>query len=422
MRKFLGNKKGLSAMQDAILFMVMVSISGAILLPAFTNDSLTKSQMEREKDEMADEALLVLLATTEDEFNYVLGKTIIEEAFGGLTVDLSKSKQFGEDILNWITGRTEYHKSYGELIAECLACQIMLPIGDKNVKANILTKNFEEQLEKNISQRLKIILGEKYAFNFSARWYPIMGIPFGGEICIGSPPPNNAYVAQTWITIPYVPEIEISGEKEILTPEILKSEIEKNEFYKNTIGLLDTFPKSDEEWKELERNLTENITNLMYGILFTGLGDMKSILEIALDMIFESLEKMLKKTVKDFEQTVGEPIMGIMDILFKKIGETIFQQLGEKPPETESMEEYVEKLIEAIKNYFLNGVVKNVNQLLRPLHDSMENMIKEMVRYILDLIKSGVEKINEIKEQIFDWTINRIRITKAEVRLSIWEV
>ncbi len=43
------NRKGISAMHDAILFIVMVSLSGAILLPAFINNPITESEMQRER-------------------------------------------------------------------------------------------------------------------------------------------------------------------------------------------------------------------------------------------------------------------------------------------------------------------------------------------------------------------------------------
>ena len=308
-------------MQDAILFVLMVSISGAILMPAFTSDIIMKSQIEREKNEIADETLLVLLATTVDNFSYCLAEDIIKSLFEKQEVNILDSKDFGEAILDWIAGRTQNHKSYGELLAECLACQLLIPADGKKIQANLLTKTFTDKLRENISRQLNLILGTEYQFNFSARWYPIIGIPFGGEMYIGPPPPKNAYVAKTWITMPFSPKVKIGNDVIILAPNQLRKRIEESSYYVNTIGrvkeCLDNMPHSDESWKKLENSLVENITGLVNGFLFLGLEDeegniiFEGVVNIVLHMIFDELEKIIEKltekTTEKLEKTVGAP-------------------------------------------------------------------------------------------------------------------
>ncbi len=410
------NKAGLTAMQDAILFILMVSISGAILMPAFTNPTIMKGYMEREKDELVDEALLVLLATTKNEFSYILADETIKEALGGLG-----ENEFGRGILYWLVGRTEYHKTYSQLIAECLSCQFMIPVGEEKFKCNFLVSGFESSLKENISQQLKIILGDKYSFNFTAIWNPILGIPFGGKISVGEPPPSsNVYVARTWITIPYIVEVGAEENKIILTTSQLRKLIENNVFYKNTIGLLDKLPKNEEGWEKLRNDLTENITDLLFSLIFDGTNDMKGLLHLCLDVLFEEIKNYVKGIVSEFTESVGKPVMTIIDELLRAIVNKILEKIDIEMEANENVdEEYVEKLIDGLVNYFRKGIIEGTISLLQPVKGYFEKLIEKFVDYIIDLIKQGADGI---EEQIFDWTINRISITKAEVRLALWEV
>ncbi|KAA0008513.1 MAG: hypothetical protein FE036_02075, partial [Thermoplasmata archaeon] len=183
------NRKGISAMHDAILFVTLVSISGVILLPAFINNPITQSEIEREGSESADESLIVLLSLTPKEFNYTLAKETIDGVMN--KAGISSQGDLGKAIFNWLLGIKQYHKSYGELIAEDLASQFLLSLGGKDYRMNILTQDFDKRLKENISKELNKILEGNYKFNLTAKWNPIIGMPFGGKLQVGGAPPQT---------------------------------------------------------------------------------------------------------------------------------------------------------------------------------------------------------------------------------------
>jgi len=411
------NNKGLSAMQDAILFVLMVSISSAILLPAFTHDVIKKSYIEREKDEVATEALIVLLSMTKDEFNYTLGDEAINTILNDESVASIFKGDWGKDILDWLVGRTQYHKRYGELIAECLTSQLMIPWNGK-FKANFLTYDFSKKLEENISRELEIILGDEYDFNLTARWYPVIGLPFGGEIFVGAHPPENAYITKTFITIPYVPEIN----GQIIAPEYLKEKLKRSAYFKNISNLLDALPEREEEWTEFENELVENVTNLFFSLLFNKT---YGVIKMALDMIFKNIEDILKgfieRAEKKLEEIYGGIVQNIAHIILQSLAEKLIEKIFPDEPLKEN-EDIIDGLIDRISRYIENGIRYGLVEALSPVRELFENMVKDFVHCIIEIIKGGLEKVNEIVEKILDWTIGRIRITKAEVRLSIWEV
>jgi len=193
------NKKGITAMYDAVTFLLLVSISSAILLPAITYDATNESINERKMDEIADETLFVILSASSDEFEYTLSLPFLEKILGGNNM---VKGIYGESIFNSFFIRKEYHKRYGELIGECLLSQLAIFTEDGKLRMNILTSDFEKNLRNDISHLLHSLLGEKYGYNLTAEWEPIYGIPFGGKFSAGEKPPHFAHVSKTFISLP----------------------------------------------------------------------------------------------------------------------------------------------------------------------------------------------------------------------------
>ncbi len=436
---FATDRRGISAMQDAILFCVMVSLSGAILLPALTHDAIPKSQIERERNEVANEALLVLLSTTRDEFSYRLADTITNNALGNSSIPILESS-FSDEILEWLLGRTQYHKTYGNLIAENLACQLLFPIENHDVRINLLTGGFDTELREGISQQLDMILEGKYHYNFSATWYPIIGVPFGGRISAGSPPPTKVYVAKTWITMPYSPKMELPGLGPVtLTRGWLESQIEEASPFENLTNLLTT--DLETAWQEFEENLIQNLTYLLNGFLFTGLRNdtgvvvFPGVVNITLHYIFEKLMGLVSAAAGVIEEKVSESmgsaigslngmfgqqatgaITGIVGFFINLTVDAVYNFLGiEKTYEGVN----ISRLITDIVGYFVSGIIDGT---LTFLSNMLTEYVESFAHSIFDMLHVGelVGQAERVREMIYNWIFARVSLSKAEVTLMIW--
>ncbi len=426
-------------MQDAILFCVMVSLSGAILLPALTHDAIPKSQIERERNEVANEALLVLLSTTRDEFTYQLADNLVINALGDSPIPILESS-FSDDIINWLMGRTQYHKTYGNLIAENLACQLLLPLGNGDVRINLLTNGFDTELREGISQQLDMILEDKYHYNFSATWYPIIGVPFGGRISVGSPPPTKVYVAKTWITMPYSPKMELPGLGTVMLARgWLESQIEEALPFGNLTSLLTT--NLETAWQEFEENLIQNLTYLLNGFLFTGLRNatgavvFPGVVNITLHYIFEKLMGLVSAAAGAIEEKISESvgsaigslngmfgrqatgvITGIVGYFINLTVDAIYDFLGiEKTYEGVN----ISRLITDIVGYFVSGIIDGT---LAFLSNMLTEYVESFAHSIFDMLHVGelVEQAERVREMIYSWLFERVSLSKAEVTLMIW--
>jgi len=187
-RPFLKNKKATSIMYDAVLFVVMVSLSGVILVPALQNNISVESSIKKHQEHTADETLNTLLVSRADKFEY----NLLDSLLNSLVGNIFEGNDIYESISDWLLGHEQLHKTYANLIAENLGCQFSL-----------LSNDFDKELEKSIKNFLKDYLGDKYGFRFTAVWRPINNIKLG-EIEIGEPPDSqDCFVSQAYISMPY---------------------------------------------------------------------------------------------------------------------------------------------------------------------------------------------------------------------------
>ena len=417
------NRKGISAMHDAILFVTLVSISGVILLPAFINNPITQSEIEREGSETADESLIVLLSLTPKEFNYTLAKETIDGVMN--KAGISSQGDLGKAIFNWLLGIKQYHKSYGELIAEDLASQFLLSLGGKDYRMNILTQDFDKRLKENISKELNKILEGKYKFNLTAKWNPIIGMPFGGKLQVGGAPPQTAYVSKTFISLPFSPVININGVEVHLNRNWIKEKIKDAGVLGEIYDLIDKIPSTDAEWEKFKKHLEENLTELIYEFLFTGIMSpdgnvlLPGIFSVSLHLIFEEIigyienSRTFNSFVSSLNNMFGEN-RNVIDYLINLILDEVYNALGLQP-QGENIDEKLEGLTGALVNYIVSSL-KNSE-----FGEILKEYISDFVDYIVEMVKKGGEVIKEAKNMIDDWLLNRISISRAEISLAIWE-
>ena len=100
------DNRGISVMQDAVLFCLMVSISGAILMPALTSNIIASTYIEKEMEERANEVLYQLMVCRVDEFSHLNAETIISS----LGVDQGLLKSVVDNLLK----REQLHRTYAD--------------------------------------------------------------------------------------------------------------------------------------------------------------------------------------------------------------------------------------------------------------------------------------------------------------------
>jgi hypothetical protein len=210
----------MSLMHDVILFFIMVSLAGVILLPLSQRTIVIDTSLDKHREDVVDNALQTFLVSRSDLFQYRFCGTLIDDVAKSIGIDTS-SEGFYESITAWVLAHEQRHKTYATLIAEDLGCQFQLPFSFYNMnRLNILTIDYDRQLQNETKRFFSSYFGEKYQFNFTAWWHPIKGIFLGGSFSVGDhPPTKDSYVAQQHLMMPFTPIFSYKNHTVVLQPE-----------------------------------------------------------------------------------------------------------------------------------------------------------------------------------------------------------
>jgi len=394
-KKIVEDKKGISVMQDAILFCLMVSISGVILMPAFTTDITQQTYIEKENEERVNEVLHQIMTCRVDEFAHLNGETIMSSM--GINTN---QEGLLSSIIDNLLKREQMHLTYADLCTECVACQFKV----LEYKLNIITQNFTEMLRLELKRFLDERLGNDYKYNFTIVWNPIVGFDFGGEISVGeSIPEGNVYVATAYATMP--PSLfttSIGFPLQTIKDYVYNNEI-VNDFTDAKNGVI-----TKEEFKEA---LITFLTNLINKVIWEGFdGEENSIVDIVIDYIFQQIKNGV-------EEAFGEALKMANDAL-SKTGEDFSSLLNEL------IKESIQKLLSNVEQSddfenIINDLKEYVKEKVKDfIKDVLENKIRGMVE---DLV-NRIDDVIDIGTEILNWLFQQVNFCRAKMMLAIWEV
>ena len=443
-KKFVRNIYGVSMMYDAVFFIVMVSISGAILIPALQSNIAIETSLETHREHIADEALNTFLVSRVDKFSYKVSGDIIDDIAGDLGIDNSSDGLYGS-ITNWLLAREQLHKTHATLLAENLGCQFRLPLSLLGTnRFNIFTGDFDRQLKNETTQFFTDYLGDKYSFNLSAYWHPIKGVDFGGELYIGpASPDQDCHVARSFIMMPYSPTLDIGNvhiefTRHWINNTLFGDKLGKIPIFENFSGILCDFinqtPPFDSNDNASDA-IKEYISDLVDGFLIDGIrnetnatifpGIINATISYGFKKMKNAISNFTENTVNDF---MGEAI-GSVDKIFAGLNTSVTNPIAEGI--TNKINETIQNMLKiTLGSVFeafdaLEGSIKENASVL--IHGFIDQYIEMFVDSVFDLInKYIVEPVSTIilnvKEQLSLFLSERISINKAEVVLTIWTV
>jgi len=349
--------KGLSTMYDAILFIVMISLSSIILTPIFEMQTINKLAGERYRENVAEETLHTFLVSMPSNFNYNLGGSIVDTAAETLGIDVADNNNLYHTITTLILGREQLHKTYNCIIAENLCSQFMIPISNNDsIKLNIFTEDFNEKLKDKIIKYLLGHLGD-YNFNFTAYWYPIKGV-----------------------------------------------------------GILE-----DHDIDNITKtSLSENLTALFRGFLLDGLLynniSYPSILDIFISYGLSNIEDAIENiSSKLINTAIGEGLYTLQGILGDIDNTTYYTGLFNILEK-----EFIDYLTNStgINFYNLTGIITPLEDIIKPvIWNILEPIVEQLTSYIIDEFSSTSSNSIEI---LMDLLFNQVS-TKATAVLVVWE-
>ena len=438
-RGFLDDVFGISLLYDAVLFIIMVSLAGVVLLPALRSNIAVETSVEKHREHTADETLQTYLASRADFFEYRILGDIIDTVAGRIGID-NLSNGLYQSITHWILAHEQLHKTYATLIAENLGCQFHLPFTVLGVhRLNIFTAEYDRQLSNETNRFFSNVFHEKFEYNITAWWHPIKGVSFGGEFYSGLRPPlKDSYVAHSSLIMPYSPVVTLGNHTLVFTKYWLQHQLFSNDtgFGRSSIPVLanitlvlESYTNEQSPYDSRENAteaVQENLSALVYGFLVNGVRNetnitvFPGIVNMTLTYGFEKIKHIAGQFLEDaLNESFGDAIRDI-DRLFTGLNESI------NDPLSQTILEHLNTTLHTLCNgsfpCFNDAIAacetrikENVTTLLKSFLDPY---IESFVQGVFDVI----DTIHDFAEMLVNWLFDRISLNTAEVTLTIWTV
>ncbi|MDD5617130.1 MAG: hypothetical protein PHH85_13125 [Candidatus Methanoperedens sp.] len=383
---FCSDTRGFSTTIDVLIFLVLISIASVILLPTITGNIQVRSVMDSKSQSESSRMLATILNGRMDEFEYAVAGEELDAIAG--TANDSSLYLAGKKL---ILGRELKHRTFADIAAEDAAAQWVIYHNGERIQLNFLLTNYTNGLESAMKKYLDSQIADRYSYNLTVVWRPVVNAPVGSDVRIGERVPGNAYVETSHIAMPY--DLDFSR---------ARVEMIVDDNFNTTWGnISSTF--------SYLKNGTGNRTQIEDEITQEIFDSINSTTDAAVD---DLMDNTLVPVIDEAQDTVTGQINNLLPgngtELINSINGTIIDILEDEGIIVN------ESVSDTFKSY-LKGYAKEET---RRISDSE---IRAMATELSDMYVNDVMTIEDVKESIYTEVFSRISINRAEVTLSIWE-
>ncbi len=425
----------LSVMHDAILFLVLISLSAVILFPAFNQYTTSEKIIEQINEKRVDDFANVFLSTTVRHCNYTIASDLIDPVANSIGINTSEEEGLYHTITDSVLGHEIQHEPFAQLIAENLASQCSCSfLNGSSDQMNVIINEFTRFLDGSIRSFMQEYLPDHYQFQLIAHWMPIKGVDFGGKIVVGNPPPQKDYfVSEQTICMPYAPVISWGNVSFVFSEYWIDSLLDQwsslgqSEIYNISIMLTDYIEKNQTNQSEQLRRqfLTENITTFFLDFTVDGIqGSNESlifpgILSLVIDSLFSSVitfgydltETVVHQNLGNgfarierfiADLNVTDLIHPISDIILNQINGMISEALNQSFTS-------IEHAIQQLKKQVKTAISDQLMSYIYPLAQTYANLLLDQATCSSDVFS-----------MFSSWITNQFSLSQATVTLIIW--
>ena len=378
---------GFSTTFDIFLFLILISISAMILLPSITGNTQIKAALESKSQENSGDTLRTLLNGRVYEFEYIVAGDQLDAVAG----PLKNSSVFaaGKKI---IAGKELKHKTFSDIAAENAAVEWVIYYNGTRTQLNFMMTNYSNSSKNIMKNYLDKQIGDRYDYNFSVLWRPFTSVPIGGDMEIGEPVPDNAYVESLYITMPY---------HFVISREDVEDMIEDN-FNNSKFGnfsyTLEELKQNETARDEIEALISDRINKTINDTVDDSVDlivdeELGPVLDNARNKMIEDVNGLLLNSELPLNQEINDQINNTLDNVSLDLSGTMTDKL---------------------KIYLKAAAKENIQA-------ATGEEIRSFTTDLADLYVNNAITITEAKDRIIIEVFSRININRAQATLSLWE-
>ena len=437
-RPLRSNTYGLSIMYDAVLFLVLVSLSGVILFPALQPKTISEVTIEELNEKKVDDIHQIFLSSMPKQYQYSVAADIVDYVAGSLGINTSQEDGLYENMVNRVIGHELHHSTFAQLIVENLAVQWRFFLFNQSVdQLNILTSDYSSTIKNEIQSFLDEQIQPGYQYHFKASWYPINGVCFGGLIRSGeSPPETNYYISKKSVSMPFPPALSWDDKTVVFSEYWIESMfLQQINNTQNELRNISLITQNIQNQHQMENStdflmitqcLSENLTHLFMDFTVNGIFSSNNsiifpgVVDLLIDELFSSIISIIQGITDEVTQTVIGEGFAQIESFFSEMNTTNIIQ-----PFEEIIINLVIDSISTVLNTSFSSIDYGIDQLTfhikQYIADQLFHLIQPLALQCASFIVEKKLSMNEAINMISSWVNDQFSLSQATMTLTIWE-
>jgi hypothetical protein len=189
-RQVLSDNRAISSTIDVMFFLLMVSLSAVVLMPAMLSSGHNAAVQDVAAYRFDEQLLQSLLDSRAEGFEY----TVVPSALSG-TVVIPPENAMDLCQYNAIFAREHASRTFADLIAEGML--FSLRTGENGTYCYLypFSAGYSEATEKVLKEYLDRRIGGRYNYRLEANWQPVPGCGPSSQLAVGAVPPYGYVVS-----------------------------------------------------------------------------------------------------------------------------------------------------------------------------------------------------------------------------------
>lgn len=204
-RKMLYDSRAFSSTIDVMFFLLMVSLSAVVLMPAMLSSGHNAAVQDVAAYKFDEQLLRSLLNSRVEGFEY----TVMPSAISGIVSDTHENSMSIYQVSD-IFAKEHATRTFADLIAEGMLFSLREEKNGTYRYLHPFSAGYSEATENVLEEHLNRRIGGRYNYRLEANWQPVPGCGPSGQMVLGAVPPERSFRQSALVSVPYSNSVSLS--------------------------------------------------------------------------------------------------------------------------------------------------------------------------------------------------------------------
>lgn len=204
-RQLLYDSRAFSSTIDVMFFLLMVSLSSVVLMPAMLSSGHNEAVQDVAAYRFDEQLLQSLLDSRVEGFEY----TVVPSSMSGIAVVHPENTMYicqSSDIFS----KEHASRTFADLIAEGMLFSLHTEENGTYCYLHPLSTEYSEAAQRIVGEYLDRRTGGRYNYRLEANWQPVPGCGPAGQLAVGAVPPERSFRQSALISVPYSHSVSLA--------------------------------------------------------------------------------------------------------------------------------------------------------------------------------------------------------------------